>query len=112
MKYVVVAIIFSCLMVSAQENWTDAFRAGRFADAVAICDARLKVNPQDVTLWTGRALALAKLGQNAESMESFERALELRPTFMPALEGASELAYQVHDPRTQNIITKLLKLDP
>jgi len=112
MKHVLAAIFFSCLMALAQESWTDAFRAGRFADAVAICDARLKANPQDATLWTGRALALAQLGRNAESMRSFERAIELRPTFRPALEGASELAYRIHDPQAQGFLIKLLKLDP
>ena len=112
MKYVVIAIFFSWLAASAQENWTDAFRAGRFADAVAICDARLKVNGQDPALWTGRALALARLGRNAESMQSFGRAIELRPTFVPALEGASELAYRTHDLQAQNFINKLVQLEP
>ena len=112
MKHVVFAIFFSFLMASAQENWTDAFRAGKFADAVAICDAQLNANPQDATLWTGRALALAKLGRNAESLKSFERAIELRPNFAPALEGASELAYRIHDPQAQGLLAKLLNLDP
>jgi tetratricopeptide (TPR) repeat protein len=96
----------------SQESWTDAFRARRFADAVAISERQLKQAPRDPTLWTKRALALEGLGRNAESMKSFQRALELRPTFIPALEGAAEVAYKTHDVKAQSLIAKLLQTDP
>lgn len=95
-----------------QESWTDAFRARRFADAVAISESQLKRAPRDATLWTERALALEGLGRDAESLESFQRALELRPTFIPALEGSAEVAYKTHDRQAQSFISKLLETDP
>jgi tetratricopeptide (TPR) repeat protein len=106
------ANVLGILIAWPQESWTDAFRARRFADAVAISESELKQTPRDATRWTKRALALEGLGRNAESIESFQRALELRPTFIPALEGAAEVAYKIRDRQAESFIAKLLKIDP
>jgi tetratricopeptide (TPR) repeat protein len=106
------ANVLGILIACAQESWTDAFRARRFADAVAISESLLKQAPRDATLWTKRALALEGLGRSAESIESFQRALELQPTFIPALEGAAEVAYKIRDRQAESFIAKLLKTDP
>jgi tetratricopeptide (TPR) repeat protein len=106
------ANVLGMLIACPQESWTDAFRARRFAEAVAISESQLKQTPRDATLWTKRALALEGLGRNAESIESFQRALEFRPTFIPALEGAAEVAYKTRDRQAESFIAKLLKTDP
>ncbi len=96
----------------AQERWIDAFRAGRFNDALAVSDRELKGQTRDPKLWTERALTLEALGRNPESITSFQRALTLQPTFAPALEGAAELTYKIHDPHAQTFLAKLLEIDP
>jgi tetratricopeptide (TPR) repeat protein len=96
----------------SQERWIDAFRAGRYADALIISEQDLKDQPSDAKLWTERAMALDRLGRNADSINSFQRALAFDPAFTPALEGAAELAYRIRDPRAQTFIAKLLVTNP
>jgi tetratricopeptide (TPR) repeat protein len=105
------ATLLGVVLVPAQERWVDAFRAGRFADALTICERSLKVQPQDAKLWTERAMALEGLRRNSESIESFQKALAFEPGFVPALKGAAELAYRIRDPRAQTFIDKLLDTD-
>jgi Flp pilus assembly protein TadD len=106
------AVFLVCFLLSGQETWTEAFKAGRFADAVSICDTRLQSEPGNVTLWTGRGLALENLGRSEEALQSFGHALGLQPSFIPALKAAAELTYRSHDPHAREFVEKLLKADP
>jgi len=108
----VIFTISSGVVLSAQDRWIDAFGARKFNDALMISDRELKQRPGDPKLWTERALSLEALGRNAESISSFQRALTLKPSFMPALEGASELTYKTRDSHAKTFLAKLLEVDP
>jgi tetratricopeptide (TPR) repeat protein len=99
-------------VLSAQDRWIDVFGARKFDEALMISDRELKQRPGDPKLWTERALALEALDRNAESITSFRRALTLKPSFTPALEGAAELTYKTRDPRAKSFLAKLLEIDP
>jgi serine/threonine-protein kinase len=50
-----------------------------FERAVALCDAAIRVNPNDASAFASRASALAKLGRHREARAAILRALELEP---------------------------------
>jgi len=91
---------------------SDALRAGRFEDAVTLADSLLKIQPEDARLWTGRGIALAQLKRERESLESFDKALQYAPTFLPALKAAAETGYRTRDTRTAGYLDHILALDP
>jgi len=72
----------------------------------------LAAHPNDPLLWTVRGLALRGLGKPGDSLASFEKALKADPTYVPALEGASETAYTSKDRRASGYLGRLLKLQP
>ncbi|HZN11785.1 MAG TPA: tetratricopeptide repeat protein [Blastocatellia bacterium] len=94
------------------EQTRDLIRRGEFAAAAKACDETLKRRPRDFQVWTLKGIALQGLGRNAESLESFRRALAIQPQFLPALQGAAQLEYQTHDPRGRETLEAILRLRP
>ena len=76
-----------------------------------MADALLQVQPGDARLWTVRGLALGGLGRQKEGLASFDRALRLDSSFLPALKAASETAYRSRDGQAATYLEKLLRLD-
>jgi len=60
--------------------------------ALAVLERRLAANPQQSQLLYGRALALARLGCQAEARESLNRLVALKPNHRKARQLLSELA--------------------
>src|ERR1017187_2043554 len=71
-----------------------ALRSGDFESALRISAAALKQTPQDIRLLTLRGLAYAGERKTALALASFQKALKSSPAFLPALEGAAQVAYQ------------------
>lgn len=94
------------------EQVRDLIRRGDFASAVQACEAGLKQQPRDFQLWTLKGIALQGVGQNKESLAAFRRALAFNPKFLPALQGAAQLEYQLHDPNCRKTLETLLQLRP
>lgn len=107
-----VAILLATSGLCAERRWIDAYQAQNFDEALAIADHEIQQQPRDPKAWTERALSLAALNRNPESITSFERALSVQPTFLPALRGAAELTYKNHDPQAGSFLARLLKADP
>jgi tetratricopeptide (TPR) repeat protein len=89
-----------------------AISAHQYKDALQILDPLLKQHPRDTRLWTLRGLALDGLGQTKDSLASFDHALLIQPSFLPALEGASQTAYLHGDPAAMRYVRKLLAAAP
>jgi len=98
------------VMAQSFEQVRDLIRRGDFAAAVQVCDAGLKKQPRDFQLWTLKGIALQGVGQNKESLLALRRALALNPKFLPALQGAAQLEYQLHDPNCRRTLEALLQL--
>jgi cytochrome c-type biogenesis protein CcmH/NrfG len=94
------------------DSLSEALQSRRFQDAVALADTLLESQPRDPRIWTARAVALGGLGRDQESLSSFEKALSFAPKFVPALKGAVEVSYRLHDGRTAALLDRLLALDP
>lgn len=104
------------LAVSAQaqsfEQAREHVRRGEFAAALQACDEGLRLQPRSHQLHALKGIALQGLGQNQESLAAFRQALAIQPKFLPALQGAAQLEYYLHDPNCRKTLEALLKLRP
>ncbi len=91
---------------------TSALRARDFDGAAARSRSALRDHPNDAQLWTLQGIALASKGNNDEALKAFERALQLAPAYVAALEGAAQLYYQAGSRRAVPLLTRLLRLRP
>ncbi|MEJ7710712.1 MAG: tetratricopeptide repeat protein [Pyrinomonadaceae bacterium] len=94
------------------EQIRDLIRRGDFASALQVCDQDLKLQPRDFRILTLKGIALQGVGRTAESLDAFRRALAIEPQFLPALQAAAQLEYQMRDPRCQQTLEAILHLRP
>jgi tetratricopeptide (TPR) repeat protein len=105
-------LIVPCTLAQSFEQVRDLIRRGDFTAAVQACDEGLQKQPRDFQLWTMKGIALQGVGNNPESLVAFRRALALNPKFLPALQGAAQLEYQLRDPNCRKTLEALLQLRP
>ncbi len=98
------------LPLHASNPVAEALAGGQFARALQLTDTLLESYPDDARLLTVRGMALKGLGRR-DSIDSFEKALERAPDFLPALEGAAEAAYWFHDSRLGEFVRRILAKD-
>lgn len=116
LPYIAVCLFFVLAMLNtlaqAQgfEQVRDLIRRGDFAAAVQACETGLQKQPRDYQLWTLKGIALQGVAQNKESLAAFRRALTINPKFLPALQGAAQLEYQLRDPNCRRTLETLLLL--
>lgn len=87
-------------------------RAGDYTGAKQVLESALKHTPRDARLWTLHGLALVRLGDQAQALESFNRALQLAPTYYPALEGLAELESQAGNANAIPVLQRMLTIRP
>ncbi|MBP6822929.1 MAG: tetratricopeptide repeat protein [Acidobacteria bacterium] len=107
-----ILLLAPCAIAQSFEQVRDLIRRGDFAMAVQVCDEGLQKQPRDFQLWTLKGIALQGVGKNPESLVAFRRALALNPKFLPALQGAAQLEYQLRDPNCRKTLERLLQLRP
>jgi tetratricopeptide (TPR) repeat protein len=91
---------------------TAALRAGDFAKALQHLRPALQQFPGNSQLWTLQALAFSGQGQRGEALVSFHKALKLSPDYLPALEGAAQLEYEMGGREAAPLLQHVLKLVP
>jgi tetratricopeptide (TPR) repeat protein len=84
----------------------------QYAQALRLLAPMLRASPKDASLWTLRGIALDGQGHTQESLSSFNHALVLDGSFLPALEGAAQSTYLHGDPRALHYVEKLLAHAP
>jgi tetratricopeptide (TPR) repeat protein len=89
-----------------------ALRAKDFAKGLQLAREHAKSQPEDPRAWTLVGLALSGLGRNAESLSALQKALKLRPDFLPALEAAAQLEYNRRRPDAAAFLERVLRLNP
>lgn len=94
------------------EDFAKELNNHQYQKVLADLETVLPAHPHDPLLWTVRGLALRGLGQSGDSITDFEKALQVNPNYIPALEGAAETAYDSKDPRAPRYVSHLLKLQP
>ncbi len=87
-------------------------RSRQFDQALALTGAELQTSPGDFRTWTLQGIALSLKGDSANALVSFDKALNLSPTYLPALKGAVQIRYQSGDKRALPLLEAILKSDP
>jgi tetratricopeptide (TPR) repeat protein len=90
----------------------EALRARRFDQALELSKRALQQEPRDIRVWTLEGMAYSGLGQLPLAFAAYQQALQLRADYLPALEGASQVAYQQADPAAAPLLGRLLVLRP
>jgi tetratricopeptide (TPR) repeat protein len=87
---------------------SQSLRSQNFEGALRECDAALKETPKDKRIWALRGMAYAGKGASSSALHSYQHAIELDPAYLPALEGAAQIAYQQRSPAAKPLILKVL----
>jgi tetratricopeptide (TPR) repeat protein len=91
---------------------TAALRAGDFAKALELLRPALQQSPGSSQLWTLQGLAYSGEGHKKEALVSFHKALRISPDYLPALEGAAQLEYDMGSGEAGVLLQHVLKLVP
>jgi tetratricopeptide (TPR) repeat protein len=91
---------------------SDALRSGDFEQASDLSQAALAKWPDDVRLWTLRGMTVAAEGKLPLALSAYRHALNLVPTYLPALEGAAQSEFQMGHESARPFILKVLAQRP
>jgi tetratricopeptide (TPR) repeat protein len=94
------------------ESVTSALGAGEFERALELLRPALHESPGNPQLWTLQGLALSGEKHEKEALAAFRNALKISPAYLPALEGAAQLEYQVDSQEAVPLLQHLLRLRP
>ena len=89
-----------------------ALRAKDFEGAVQLSREALAKSPSDPQLWTLQGIGLSADKHNQEAMAAFHHALRISPDYLPALEGAAQIAYESGDKRAETLLRHIVRLQP
>ncbi|MGB7135085.1 MAG: tetratricopeptide repeat protein [Acidobacteriaceae bacterium] len=88
-----------------------ALRSGAFKQALTLSQAALAKRSGDVRIWTLEGMAQAGMGNPASASLAYQHALNLVPTYLPALEGAAQSEFQMgHDAARPFLLKVLLQI--
>ena len=91
---------------------TSELRAGNFDGALQLLKAQMEKDPKNAQLWTLRGIALSGKGEKKEALSAFRHALNISPAYLPALEGAAQIAYESGDDDAVPLLQGILQLRP
>ncbi len=94
---------------------TDVIRALRSGDnqgALALATKALASDPRDCSLLSLQAIALTGLQQPQPALQSFRKALNYCPSYLPALEGAAQIEFAQQSPEAATLLRRILVLQP
>jgi tetratricopeptide (TPR) repeat protein len=113
------ALVLACGIAGFPRQATDVghqialdLQAGRYEEARESADQALKRAPRDPRLWTLDGIALANLKQKEQALAAFQKALQLSPDYLPALEAAAQLQYEAGSDAAEPLLRQILKQRP
>jgi tetratricopeptide (TPR) repeat protein len=89
-----------------------ALRAKDFEVAVQLSREALRKSPSDPQLWTLQGIGLSAEKHNEEALAAFHHALRISPDYLPALEGAAQIAYESGDKEAAALLRHIVRLQP
>jgi len=94
------------------ESTIAALRTHDYSKALAMAQELTRARPDDPRVWTLQGAALSRLGRGEESLRSYQQALNVRPDYLPALEGAAECEYSAGNPNAKDVLDRIIRVDP
>jgi tetratricopeptide (TPR) repeat protein len=94
------------------QSTIEVLRAHDYARALEMAQALAREHPDDARVWTLQGSALSALGRGEESLRSYQQALRIGPNYLPALEGAAQCEYAAGSPAAQNLLDRIIRIDP
>ncbi len=110
--FLLTAILHAQAQSDAAHDIVTDLQSGKYAEAERLLETALKVSPRDARLWTLNGLALERLGRRREAAAAFDRALRIAPDYLPALEGAAQIAYEDGDEKAVTLLDRIVTLRP
>ncbi len=114
--YAVGLLITGALLLHGQADLTPPIigdlRSGNYVQAANRAEAALQKAPADPRLWTLDGVARARSGDAERAAAAYKRALQLAPDYLPALEGAAEIAYKRGSGEAVPLLENILRLRP
>ncbi len=112
-----IALLFWSILLTADQsnassNAKQELQAHHYQQAIALADAGIRRQPQDLQLWFVRALAYGALGETTRSLSNFDHVLSQSPDAVPVLEAAAQVAYTAHDARARVYLARILQVAP
>jgi tetratricopeptide (TPR) repeat protein len=89
-----------------------ALAANDFDKALALLRPAIQLFPEDPKLWTMQALALSGKGNKKAAVLAYQKALNISPDFLPAIEGAAQIQYEAGSQDAVPLLKHLLHLRP
>jgi tetratricopeptide (TPR) repeat protein len=116
-KFTCVMLIVGCCPSFAQRPASAAeivgeLRQGNNQQALSLARQALATHPDDCQLLSLQALAFNGLEQSDAALRSFEKALTKCPEYLPALEGAAQIAYAKSNPTALPLLNRIIALQP
>lgn len=87
-------------------------RKGENQEALLLTQAALKTAPHDCSLLSLEGIAFTGLSQPQPALQSFQKALDSCPAYLPALEGAAQIEYAQHGSEAVPLIERILVVQP
>lgn len=88
----------------------NALRSGHYEQAKQLADTELKKRPADPRLWTLNGMALERLGEADAAFDSYKKALQIAPDYLPALKAASQMKYTAGSQEAVPLLERLSRL--
>ncbi|MDW8356151.1 MAG: tetratricopeptide repeat protein [Bryobacterales bacterium] len=97
---------------SGVEAVMEALEHKRYHDALRLLAPLVRAAPQDVRLRTLEGIALSGVGRKPDALRSYRAALKVAPSYLPALQGAAEIEFQLRDPAAKTTLQAVLRRQP
>jgi tetratricopeptide (TPR) repeat protein len=89
-----------------------ALRTHDFTQAITLSNEALSRQPGDYRIWAMEGMATAAVGNLSGALSAYQQALKLAPTYLPALEGAAQTAFQMGQDSAEPTLLKVLEQRP
>lgn len=106
------AVIGLWAQTSGVEAVLKALEQKRYEEALRLLAPLVNAAPGNPRLRTLEGIALSGAGRKADALRSYRRALRVAPAYLPALQGAAELEFQLRDPAAKATLEAVLRRQP
>ncbi len=87
-------------------------RSKHYDQALELIGQGLQQTPADYRLWTVQGIALSLKGDTGVALTSFDKAIHLAPSYIPALKGKVQILFQSGDKSAIPLLERILEADP